>query len=162
MTTPIVDPCPGCGYKAGRVACQDLFNDVALRVRALAWTGSMQTWRLLHDVYDIQHEADFCGRYKGLVMHLGGVCLALEFGGAESGYRALQKLIERNPWTAQTYPPAPGIPKDRGAITIGSLKDANEPERLTNGVDRWARSVWAAYAPLQPLAREWVQQALRK
>ena len=41
-------------------------------------------------------------------------------------------------------------------------KDANEPERLTNGVDRWARSVWAAYAPLQPLAREWVQQALGK
>src|SRR5262252_2395295 len=104
------DTCPGCGYTGGRVACQELFDDIALRIRALAWTGSMQTWRLLHDTYDIQHEEDFCGRYKGLVAHLGGVCVGLEFGGTESSYRALQKLIERNPWSSLGYPPPPGIP----------------------------------------------------
>jgi hypothetical protein len=27
-------------------------------------------------------------------------------------------------------------------------------------VDLWARSVWDAYAPLQPLARQWVSAAL--
>jgi hypothetical protein len=27
-------------------------------------------------------------------------------------------------------------------------------------VDRWARAAWVAYTPLQPIAREWVQQAL--
>ena len=131
-----------------------------LRVRALAWSGSMKTWRLMHDVYFIQHEEKYCGRYKGLVMHLGGVCWALEHGGMESGYRALQRLVERDPWQSLTYPPAPGIPKSRGAITIASLKGAEDSERLTAGVDRWARSAWQAYAPLQPLAREWVQQAL--
>jgi hypothetical protein len=160
MTSTLIEPCPGCGYAGGRSACQDLFNDVALRVRALAWTDSMKTWRLLHDVYDIQHESDFCGRYRGLVAHLGGVCWGLEHGGREAGYRALQKLIERNPWRNLPYPPAPGIPKERGSITIASLREAQVPEDLTAGVDRWARSAWAAYAPLQPLAREWVQQAL--
>ncbi len=137
-----------------------MFDDVALRVRALAWTDSMKTWRLMHDVYDIQHEEDFCGRYKGLVMHLGGVCWALEHGGAESGYRKLQQLVERDPWKDLPYPPPPGIPKARGAITVASLRALSEPPLLVDGVDRWARSAWVAYAPLQPLAREWVQQAL--
>lgn len=152
--------CPGCGFPSGRQACQDLFNDVSLRVRALAWTDSMKTWRLMHDVYDIQHEEDFCGRYKGLVMHLGGVCWAIEYGGAESGYRALQQLLERDPWRGLTYPPAAGIPKARGSITVASLKDLGEPQLLIAGVDRWARSAWVAYTALQPLAREWIQQAL--
>lgn len=154
------ESCPGCGLPAGRTACQDLFNDIALRVRALAWTDSMKTWRLMHDVYDIQHEEDFCGRYKGLVMHLGGVCWALEHDASERGYRALQKLVERNPWKGMPYPPAPGIPATRGTLTVALLRDANDPWALINGVDRWARAVWLAYADLQPLAREWVQQAL--
>jgi hypothetical protein len=152
--------CPGCGYAAGRTACQDLFNDVALRVRALAWTDSLKTWRLMHDVYDIQHEEDFCGRYKGLVMHLGGVCWAIEHGGSERGYRALQRLVETDPWKDRPYPPAPGIPASRGAITVASLASLTEPQLLIAGVDRWARAAWVAYAPLQPAAREWVQQAL--
>ena len=152
--------CPGCGFTGGRQACQDLFNDVALRVRALAWTDSLKTWRLMHDVYDIQHEEEFCGRYRGLVMHLGGGWWALEHAGAETGYRALQKLIDRDLWKEQPYPPTPGIPRERGGITIASLRDAQDPERLVNGVDRWARSAWTAYAPLHSIARQWVQQAL--
>lgn len=157
MTTA---PCPACGFPAGRTACQELFDDVALRVRALAWTDSMKTWRLMHDVYDVQHEEDFCGRYRGLVMHLGGLCWALEHGGAERGYRALQKLVEQDPWTHLPYPPPPGIPAARGTLNVSLLRDCNEPLTLINGVDRWARSVWLAYGDLQPVARGWVKQAL--
>jgi len=160
MATTATAPCPACGFPAGRVACQALFDEVALRIRALAWTDSMRTWRLLHDVYFIQHEENYCGRYRGLVMHLGGVCWALEYSGDEPGYRALQTLVESNPWKSLPYPPAPGIPSARGTITVASLRDAEDPERLISGVDRWARSAWAAYAPLQPIARQWVQQAL--
>ena len=152
--------CPGCVFSAGLTACQSLFDDVALRVRAIAWTDSMKTWRLMHDVYDIQHEEEFCGRYKGLVMHLGGVCWALEHGGTETGYRALQKLVERNPWQHLNYPPAPGIPSSRGSITVAALRGAETPELLIAGVDKWARSAWQAYAGLQPVARQWVKQAL--
>lgn len=148
-----------CGFPAGRDACKALFDDVSLRVRALAWTGSMSTWRLMHDVYFVQHEEEYCGRFTGLVMHLGGLCWGLEHGGNESGYRALQKLVERDPWKGLSYPPAPGIPQARGTVTVASLKDANEPERLVAGVDRWARAVWLSYAGLQPLARDWVKQA---
>src|SRR5262245_35135798 len=157
-----MDSCPRCGFTGGRVACQDLFNDITLRVRAMAWTDSMKTWRLMHDVYDIQHEEDFCGRYRGLVMHLGGVCWALEHGGAETGYRALQKLIERDLWQHLPYPPAPGIPASRGSITVAALKDAETPELLASRVDKWARSAWQAYSGLQPAARQWVKLALDK
>jgi hypothetical protein len=152
--------CPGCGYSGGREACQNLFNDVALRVRAMAWTDSMKTWRLMHDVYDIQHEEDFCGRYKGLVVHLGGVCWALEHGGSETGYRALQKFIERNPLQHLKYPPEPGIPIKRGTVTVAALREAQTPELLVAGVDKWARSAWQAYSALHPVARQWVKQAL--
>jgi hypothetical protein len=155
-----IDLCPGCGHAAGRKACQELFDDVSLRVRALAWTDSLKTWRLMHDVYDIQHEEDFCGDYKGLVMHLGGVCWAIEHGGGERGYRALQQFVEKNVLQDEPYPPAPGIPTARGAITIASLARTAEPPLLIAGVDRWARATWLAYASLQPAAREWVQQAL--
>ena len=149
-----------CGFPGGRDACKALFDDVSLRVRELAWTGSLSTWRLMHDVYFVQHEEEYCARFKGLVMHLGGLCWGLEHGAGEKGYRALQKLVERDPWKGLSYPPAPGIPKARGTITVASLKDAEEPERLVAGVDRWARAVWLAYAGLQPLARDWVKQAL--
>lgn len=160
MSPELIPPCPMCGFQGGREACQSLFDDVALRVRALAWTDSMKTWRLMHDVYCVQHEEQYCGRYKGLVMHLGGLCWALEHGGSETGYRALQKLVEHDPWKDQPYPPEPGIPAARGTITIANLRDGNEPERLISGVDRWARSTWLAFADLQPLARDWVKQAL--
>lgn len=159
-TTPSAGACPGCGHPGGRKACQDVFNDVALRVRALAWTGSLTTWRLMHDVYAIQHEEEFCGRWRGLVMHLGGVCWAIEHDGSERGYRALQKLVERDLWKTEPYPPPPGIPKDRGAFTAASLKDLDQPVLLINGVDRWARSAWVAYEGLQPLARQWVKLAM--
>ncbi len=62
--------------------------------------------------------------------------------------------------TGQPYPPWPGIPKDRGAFTVASLKDFDQPVLLVNGVDRWARSVWVAYEALHPHAREWIKLAL--
>jgi hypothetical protein len=151
--------CPGCGYPGGRKACQEIFDDVTLRVRALAWTGSLATWRLMHDVYSVQHEEEYCGRWRGLIAHLGGVCVALEFGASERAYRALQRLVERDHLNGQPYPPPPGIPANRGALTAASLKDLDQPDLLASGVDRWARSVWLAYEPLQPLAREWVRMA---
>jgi hypothetical protein len=137
-----------------------VFDDVSLRVRALAWTDSLKTWRLMHDVYNVQHPADFCATYDRLVLHLGGVCWALEHGGQERGYRALQQAVERNPWAQEMYPPAPGLPAARGTITVANLATLAEPPLLIAGVDRWARAAWVAYAPLQPIARTWVQHAL--
>ncbi len=102
--------CQSCGYPGERQECQDVFTDVTLRVRALAWTGSLSTWRLMHDVYSIQHEEDFCGRWRGLIAHLGGVCLALEFGGHERHYRALQKFIERDHLEGRAVSAATGNP----------------------------------------------------
>jgi len=149
-----------CGEPGGLDGCQELYNDIALRVRALAWTGSLKTWRLMHDVYSIQHEEKYCGRWRGLIAHLGGVCWALEHSGSERGYRAIQKFIEKDHLKGQPYPPAPGIPADRGPIRASSLKDLNEPILLSNGVDKWARSVWLSYKPLHDLAREWVRTAV--
>jgi hypothetical protein len=152
--------CSGCGFSGSRAACQDVFDDVALRVRALAWTDSLKTWRLMHDVYNVQHPDDFCATYERLVLHLGGVCWALEHGGQERGYRALQQAVERKAWSHEVYPPAPGLPAARGSITVANLAKLAEPPLLIAGVDRWARAAWVAYAPLQPAARAWIQHAL--
>jgi hypothetical protein len=157
-------PCPACGFADGAAECKDLFTEVTLRVRALAWTGSLRTWRLMHDVYSVQHEEDYCGRYRGLIMHLGGLCWALEHSGQEGGYRALQQYVELDLFASEPYPPPPGIPAPaaRGSITVAVLRELNEPERLAAGVDRWARAAWLAYAPLQPIAREWIRDALAR
>jgi hypothetical protein len=152
-------PCPGCGLAAGRQSCQETFNDVSLRVRALAWTDSLKTWRLMHDVYALQHPVEQCQTYKDLILHLGGVAWALEHGGSEPGYRALQQVAGRAAWTEESFPPAPGIPEQRGSILVSSLTKLSEPPLLVSGIDRWARATWLAYAGLQPSAREWVHQA---
>ncbi len=155
-----LDSCPGCGRAGGRKACQDTFNDVSLRVRALAWTDSLKTWRLMHDVYALQHPADLCQSFKDLITHLGGVAWAIEHDGSERGHRALQQLAGRDGWQHQPYPPSPGLPDRRGTILVSSLERLSEPSLLVSGIDRWARATWVAYAPLQPVARDWIQQAL--
>lgn len=148
-----------CGAPGGSQTCRDLFNDVALRVRALAWTGSLTTWRLMHDVYAVQHPVDHCPDYGALIVHLGGVCWAIEHSGSERGYRAIQAFADRGAWKKQPYPPAPGFPANFGAISVASLRDLDQPALLVNGVDRWARSVWKAWEPVHTIAREWVTQS---
>lgn len=154
-------PCPGCGLPAGRQVCQDTFNDVSLRVRALAWTDSLKTWRLMHDVYALQHPDDHCRSFKDLIVHLGGVAWAIEHGGSERGYRALVQLAGNPAWQAEPFPPSPGLPSQRGSVLVTSLERLGEPQLLVSGIDRWARATWVSYAPLQALARDWVQQALQ-
>ena len=155
------DSCPGCGLAGGRKACQDIFNDVSLRVRALAWTDSLKTWRLMHDVYALQHPDDSCQTYKDLIIHLGGVAWAIEHDGAERGHRALQQVATRNGWQHIAFPPAPGLPEQRGSILVSSLERMAEPPLLVAGLDRWARAPWLAYGPLQAVARDGVQQAMQ-
>jgi hypothetical protein len=153
-----VDVCPGCGMPGGgRQACQDVFHDVSLRVRALAWTDSLKSWRLMHDVYALQHPEELCPSRRELVTHLGGVAWALEFDGSERGYRALQQLATQPALDGEPYPPPPGFPADRGRIHVKSLEGFAEPQLLVAGIDRWARATWLAYAPLQALARGWAQ-----
>lgn len=156
-----IDSCPGCGLTGSRQTCQDTFNDVSLRVRALAWTDSLKTWRLMHDVYSLQHPEDLCPSFKELIAHLGGVAWAIEHDGSERGHRALQQVAGRNGWQHQAFPPAPGFPAQRGSILVSSLAKLAEPPLLVAGIDRWARATWLAYAGLQPLAREWIQQAVQ-
>lgn len=150
--------CPGCGLSGGRQTCQDVFADVSLRVRALAWTDSLKSWRLMHDVYALQHPEELVPSYRELVLHLGGVAWALEYDATERGHRALQQVANRPAWQHATYPP-PGWPAERGTVRVNSLMPLAEPMLLSAGIDRWARATWLAYAPLQGLAREWVQQA---
>ncbi len=157
MDTP--DTCSGCGLAGGRARCQDLFNDVSLRVRALAWTDSLKTWRLMHDVYALQHPGDLCASFKDLIVHLGGVAWALEHDGSERGHRALLQLAGRDGWQQQSFPPPPGWPVSRGSVLVSSLEKLAEPPLLMAGIDRWARATWVAYVDLQPQAREWIQQA---
>jgi hypothetical protein len=153
------DVCPGCGFEGGLKACADTFRDVSLRVRALAWTDSLKTWRLMHDVYAVQHPTEFCPGYPALIVHLGGLGWALEHDAEERGYRALAQLATQAVWQRAPFPPEPGLPERRGAVLVSSLSMLHDPSLLVAGIDRWARATWLAYAPLHATVREWLQQA---
>ena len=162
-----------CGFPDGAEACRHLLYELQARFRALGTGGDLATWRTLHDVYAVQHEEEFCGRAKGLVAHLGGLCVAIEHHGHEQVYRKLAKLVERVPshrrpagvaspglGDAYAYPPAAEIPAARGTLTIARLRSVDDVPGLSRAIDEWARSTWAAFATLQPVARAWVKDAL--
>jgi len=149
-----------CGFPGGPEACRAAFYALQARFRELAGANDMRVWRVMHDVYSVQHEPEFCGRYRGLVMHLGGLCWAIEHGGHENGYRALQRLVSADPWKGVPYPPGPGLPATFGALTIADVTGARDREALIEAIERWANAAWAAYAALHPVARTWVHDAL--
>jgi len=84
-----------------------------------------------------------------------GVCIALEHGGDESLLRAVQQWLSR---TREL--PKPSVPAFRGDVTIDDVIAA-APEDRHAVVQRWAESVWSAWAEHQALARSWIASARR-
>ena len=50
----------------------------------------------------------------------------------------------------------PELPERFGGVTVADAAEAEDPPAA---VDAWARSTWAAYAELHPIARRWVETA---
>jgi hypothetical protein len=76
--------------------------------------------------------------------------------------RALQRWLDQGQWRTIPYPPAPGIPRKRGDLTIADVRRAmaESPEAYEWLVERWERTTWDAFESLHELTRRWVDHAL--
>ena len=113
--------------------------------------------RMMVDTYSLQHAEEFCASAKRLAAHLTGLCAALEYRAHPSILKVLLEWLETGPSLVR-----PGFPSSRGTLTIAEAFGAREATRLVEAADRWARAVWKAYAPLHPLARRLVEEALSR
>jgi len=111
--------------------------------------------RLLVDVYSLQHPERYCASAKSLAAHLCGLAQILEeSASAAVGDGALRKWLN-----GKTPIEKPELPAFRGALTIADVQAANNASEHRQQVDRWARAVWEAYAPLHDVARRWISEA---
>ncbi len=134
--------------------CQALFDEVLERnFRDYRFALSH---RLVVDAYCLQHPDAYCASSKSLMAHLGGLCCAFEHGAAPEVYEALRRSLDGT--VALERPP---LPAARGALTIAEVRGTPDPDTHARAAERWARTVWEAYADLQPLARCWLAEALR-
>ncbi len=149
--------CEGCGLVIanGVDGCQALFDAFRLReVRELAPTYA--STRLTIDVYSLQHPDRYCLSAKSLAAHLTGVAWCVEHDSSERGLQILQRWLNSPGELVK-----PELPRERGALTIADVAAAESPDDYVVRLARWAQSTWAAYAPLQQVARDWISAALQ-
>lgn len=150
---PEKERCAGCGLEVegGSDGCKILFDE--LLARDFTDARYFRVHRTMVDAYCLQHPDRYCASGKSFAAHLCGLCWALEKeGGRATGPEKLQQWLDGN-----TKVDKPELPEFRGEVTIGDVRDAPDPESYADAVDRWARSTWAAYRDLQPLAREYLE-----
>jgi hypothetical protein len=133
-------PCPYCGLtvRGGWEWCHALKTEDGLKEASEPAYGRFR--RLRHDTYCVQQEERYCGRTKGLISHLGGLYVGIEYARHPNVDRALQRWLDRGHWRAVTYPPSQGIPTNRGDLTIADAQRAiqESPEAYGRVVERWA------------------------
>jgi hypothetical protein len=147
--------CAGCGLlvAGGTEGCREIFT--AVGVRAWEDTRVARLHWIVVDAYALQHPDAYCRSAKSLAAHLTGMSAGLEHAGDPKVRATVQR------WLNGTSPVTkPELPDFRGTLTIGDVQAAADPADYERIVDAWTRDVWAAYAPLHALAREWIAAAL--
>lgn len=160
MSTPGV-PCPGCGvilpdsggapgHPGSSSGCWAAYGD--LLAREYADWGSPRIQRLTVDTYGAQHPGEPT-RESGQALggHLVGLHLALERG-IEPGRvgRELGRVVADPSAFHWIEPPQPG-----GQLTIVDVMGSRTLREHVARVERWARSVWEAWADHHELIRAW-------
>ena len=116
----------------------------------LAWTLSLREERFIHqhvvDAWAAQH-ADEDSKAISVAFALVGLYLHLERGftgrAVQLAHMRLAQPSGRGPGR-KDWPRFP-LPKERGHITVCDVMATPEKERA-EAVDRWCRSVWAAWS----------------
>ena len=150
-----MDRCGQCGLmvSGGTDACRSMFDRLA--VPSPETSGLLPLRRLVVDTYALQHPDPFCISATSLAAHLTGVGWILEYrGDAAHGSEQLRRWLNSKPALTR-----PRLPASYGDVRIDSVA-ASTPGAPGPVIDRWARSTWAAYAPLHAIARDWIEQAL--
>lgn len=153
----MTEPCTGCGLVVaeGTRGCRAMFDELSVRQWYTPLAYAVR--RMIVDTYALQHPDEFCASAKSLVAHLTGLCAALERHDHPNILRVLLDWLETGPTLVK-----PALPAARGRITIVETFEATCAEQVHATSDRWARAVWDAYAPLQPQARAWVDEAIAR
>ncbi|MCW5718572.1 MAG: hypothetical protein KIS68_12155 [Bauldia sp.] len=149
-------PCAGCGLlvKDGTEGCQRLFETMVGRDFSDVRYGRIHG--LVVDCYCLQHPDRYCISGKSFAAHLCGLCERIENG---AGYAEHDERLRR--WLdGPRKPEKPAdLPSVRGAVTIADILAAADPDAHLVNAERWAHSIWEAYAPFHALARRWLAEA---
>lgn len=150
-----MERCSGCGWTVdgGTEACRARFNEHL--ARDFSDARFYRAHRLFVDAYCLQHPDEYCASAKSLAAHLSGLCAILEFGASKAaGPPCLHKWLSGPREFAK-----PSLPEQRGSMTIGDLPATDDPARWEVTVMDWATQVWAAYEPVQDIARDWLRRS---
>ncbi len=145
-------PCPGCGalvpdddgpihaYLGASPGCWSKWGRFQARAYGVPGFGRVQP--LAVDAYAVQHPGGPDRRaVQSVWVHLASICLILERGGSPAdGIRLKQRLLERPHHFERLEPPAAP-----SWMTIAHVEAAPDLA-LEATVERWAASVWAAWA----------------
>ncbi|HEY3345141.1 MAG TPA: DUF5946 family protein [Anaerolineaceae bacterium] len=160
MNPAETEACPMCGARGvgGSAGCQEIMHSVSNRVYSdPALPSDYASYRAAVDCYALQHPEIYCVSAKSYAAHLAGLCCRMEFGGKQEIQSAIQEWLD-GPVDMEKPP----LLAQRGEVTVLALTGAADPVGFTHIVDRWAESVWEAYAGLQGAAHSYIELALRE
>ena len=160
------NPCPGCGstvpavdgptdpYGGASPGCWALFQRVT--IRDYGEFRYPQAHRLIVDAYMSQHPgyATPAGR-RSVVVHLVGLCLALERGVAGRAVGQIMACVFPDKGDIAPLEPVPPL----GELTVASLLDGTDLGSHARLARTWAEAVWRAWTPFHSAVCEWADQA---
>lgn len=147
------ESCSGCGLvtAGGTSGCQAIFDELAARAWSDVAYGRIH--RLAVDVYCLQHPDAYMESAKSAAAHILGVCAALEHENNPLIVHMIHQWL-----SGPSRLEKPAIPAFRGATTVADIAAAPaDPAQYARAVRNWARTTWAAYASLHPVARAWLK-----
>ena len=152
--------CPDCGAEVygGRGGCQKLFDEVL--AKEFSDYQYAREHRLTVDVYSLQHPADYMQSPKSYAAHLTGLYAALECDSPSAINQAVQQWLSTNPKSLKR--PDEPAPRQRGALTIIYIHEAEGPDEHVCRVREWAISTWNAWLEYDEYAKQWILESSAK
>lgn len=162
-------PCPGCGaavplvegpthpYIGAPAGCWAAYMEVI--ARDFGEYRYPRAHRLAVDTYAVQHPGRPGRRSRqSVAVHLIALYLALERAfPPEAATRVMRLALrekERYPWLEPPFP--------RGELTVLDVLAAKGLDEHARAVERWARSVWEAWAPHRGTVEAWTLPLLER
>lgn len=162
-TIPGESACVGCGamlppaegpvhrYMTASPACWAAYG--AVLAREYSDRAYAKFHRLSVDAYAVQHPGSPCSEsIQSVAVHLCRLCLILEGGAsierANDAMLAVHKVERQFRWLEP--------PRQRGELTVVDVLAAQTPDEHARQVERWARSVWEAWAIHHETIRSWL------
>lgn len=147
--------CRSCGAEplGSYESCQDAWE--ALLAKSFSELAYARFHRLLVDLYSLQHPDTFWRSAKSYAAHLTGLCVAQEHGGNAQINAAVQRWLGGR----RDDVIKPDVPPVRGALDLTHVLGADDMSDVARRVGEWSDDVWAAFLPVQGVARQWIARA---